>query len=155
MALSESAFGEAIKRLSTTAWPVLAEISHPNMTDTLYLTTEPGGLTSNSQAYTFFPFEVILPGDTAGIPRARVEFQNVDREIGDTITGLIDPPTITLKVVTSLNYDTIEYEVTNLLLVKIKGDAAVISGDLIAKRYDGEPWPSTRASKALLPGLWR
>jgi len=155
MPLTEAAFGEAIKRLSSTAWPVLAEITHPQMVGTLYLTTETGGLTSNGQAYTFFPFDFILPGDTDSLPRAKVNFQNVDRQIGDTILSLIDPPLITFKVVTSLDYDTVEREAANLMLVSITGDATQISGELVVKRYDGEPWPSTRASKELLPGLWR
>ena len=155
MPLTEAAFGEAISRISSVAWPVLAEITHPELSDTLFLTTEPGGLVSNGVTYTFFPFDVVLPGDGVSLSRARVSFQNVDRVIGDTILGLIDPPTITLKVVTSLDHDTVEFEAANLLLVKITGDATQISGELIVKRFDSEPWPATRADKALLPGAWR
>ena len=155
MPLTEAAFGEAISRISSVAWPVLAEITHPELAGTLYLTTEPDGLTSNGQAFTFFPFDIVLPGDTDTLPRARVSFQNVNRQIGDAILGLIDPPTITIKVVTSLDFDTVEFEAANLLLVSITGDATQISGELIVRRFDSEPWPSTRADKALLPGTWR
>lgn len=155
MPLGEAAFGEALSRMSTTAWPVLAEISHPGLSETLYLTTNPDGLTSNGQVYTFFPFNVVLPGDTDTLPRAKVTFQNVDRTIGETILDLIDPPLITFKVVTSLDFDTVEFEAANLLLVKITGDALQISGELIVRRFDSEPWPRTRADKALLPALWR
>lgn len=155
MPLSDAGFAEAIKRMSSAAYPVLAVVEHPILTAPLYLTTEPGGLTSNGQAYEYFPFDVVLPGDGEQISRASVSFQNVSREIGDALLGLTDPAEITLRVVTSLNHDQIEAEAPNLILVNITGDAVSIQADLIVRAYQAEPWPSTTASQELFPGLWR
>jgi len=155
MSLTEAAFGEAIKRVSDTAWPVLVVITHPKINGPLYLTTEPGGITSNGIDYTYFPFDAVMPGDGGGMPRARVRFQNVDRTIGDAILRINDPADISFYIVTSLDHDTVEREFLNFRLVSIEGNAAEISGELIVRNFDVEPWPSTVATQALLPGLWR
>ena len=155
MPLSDDAFGESIKRMSSAAWPLLAVVAHPGLSAPLYLTTEPGGLTSSGQAYEYFPFDVILPGDGDQVPRAQVRFQNVSRQIGDALLALSDPAEITFRVITSLDYDRVEAEFPNLILVNITGDAVNIEADLIVRAYAAEPWPSTTASQELFPGLWR
>ena len=153
--ISDEAFAEAIKRNSPAAFPYLALIEHPKLREPLRLTNEPGGITSNGETYTYFPFTPTLTAQNDRMPRARIIFQNADRTISEAILSITDPAEITLSVVTSADHDKIEREVKNLLLVNINGDAATISGDLMIRNYEVEPYPGLAAAQTRLPGLWR
>lgn len=155
MTISNEAYREAIKRANPTAFPWLAVIEHRLLAGPLRLTTEVGGMTSQGEAYTFFPFVPVFPADTDAMPKARIEFANVDRTIGDAIMSLIDPAEITLKIVTALDFDKVEKEAKNLLLVNVEANAVSIRGELIFRNYDVEPYPGVTASEERLPALWR
>lgn len=113
-----------------------------------------------------FPFQLVLPGDGESSPQGSLAIQNVDREIGETIKALRDAPTVEIQIYSAVDFDlTVDpavplgtparaYHAQYLFLREITVDAMSVQGQLMSWDYIQEPWPSRRATSALLPGLY-
>ena len=109
MTLSDTAARELAAQDCATAWLVLLEISHPQLSTPLRLTSDGVATISNGASYEPFPFEVTLPDDAEGrAPRAQIRIDNTSQEIIAALRGLVDPLAVTLQIVRAGDPDVIE-----------------------------------------------
>lgn len=153
------AFRSAIEQQYSTAIPlVLVKITHERLNEPIYVANNTEDVVSNGITYTGFPFELTLPSEEedAGQSLGRISIQNVDRAISNAIFSLTGPLTISLYIVLDDDPDDVEFELLDLVLRNVSGDAMTVSGD-IGLRYDlsAVPYPGLRATQARCPGLWR
>lgn len=153
------AFRSAVEaQQSTAAVLVLIKLTHERMNTPIYVANNTEDVISRGLTYVGFPFEMTLPGEEeeSGQAVGRLSIQNVDRAISNEVLSLDGPLTLSLYVVLEDDPSDIEFELLDLVLRNVSGDAMTISGD-IGLRYDLStvPYPGIRATQARTPGLWR
>ena len=78
----------------------LLKISHSSLTTPLYYAGDYKDVTYNSQVYTAFPFEIVLPDDTdETVPQVKLVIDNVGQDLVNLIRSAGDPPSIQLHFV--------------------------------------------------------
>jgi hypothetical protein len=154
---------------------VFITIEHEDIDEPIRVVSDTG--TENGEPVTFewdgdsyiaMPFEIELLSDNEGPPRGRITIQDVDRDAGEAIRGLLTPAEITITVIPTSEFDLTVNPRTEvdtavpaygpaggITIRNIQGDALQITGDLVSIDDTREPWPSLRATQALLPGLYR
>lgn len=111
---------------------MLLEIAHPSLSATVRLVNDTRDLSAAGHTWIGLPFAVTLPNDTAKeVPRARLQMDNVGRELTGELEGL--PPgaalTATLRLVHRSTPDTIEYEFVSPLS-GVRVDQATVSATM-------------------------
>lgn len=117
------------------------------------------------------PFALELLTDDERPPRGRITMADPERRIGLYLLPLVDSPRIKIELVALSDYvegvydsnnarspsgtPTVQYTADHLFLRNVSGDALVIEAEIASYDMVGEPWPSTRATQDLLPGLFR
>lgn len=147
---------------------MFATIDHTVLIDPVRVVNDIKDYVLGTNTYTGCPFNISLVSDGERAPRAVVTIQNVDRRIGEIVTSITTPPSFKLQVFSSLDFDltvdprvestppaTVEYEADFLFLREIRVTSANIQGELTTNVFTSEPWPSVRATKDRLPGLFR
>lgn len=113
------------------------------------------GVVSNGQEYVHFPFEPILPGESADqFPTARLKIDNVSREILLAVRRMSGPADITFSVCLASNPDLIEISVSGLRLRNVTADAMTVEGELTPEQFEYEAFPVGRFTPAHFPGLF-
>jgi hypothetical protein len=133
---------------------VLCSITHASI-EPVYLVSDVVDVTSNGINYIGFPFELVLPQEDDQIPKGRLRIQNVDKRIGHAIHTLRTPPFLNFRVVLKSDPDEVLVEYKFLRLTNISADAVAVEGDIGVTDFSSIPWPRTRATKRVLPGLFR
>lgn len=154
------------RQLSSTYWSgstlsvsdedflVLLRITHGSI-EPIYLVSDVVDVTSNSQVYTGFPFELTLPQEDDDIPRGKLRIQNVDRRIGNALHTLRSPPWLRFQIVLRSAPNDVQLMYEFLRLTNVTVDAISVEGDIGLTDFASIPWPRTRAVKRLLPGLFK
>jgi hypothetical protein len=150
-----STFWEALSFSATDEdFVVLATISHPNLGEPIRVCSDTVDLVSNGNTFIGFPFEFTLPSDNDGPPKGKLRIQNVDRRIGEVVLTLDTAVDLQLDVVLRSEPDTLQVSYKTLKMRNITGDALAIEGEISVRDYTALPWPKTRSTKGLLPGLF-
>lgn len=124
------------------AFLILLSIIHPDIV-TLNITSDGVETISNGVTHIPFPFKITLPrSDPQQQPRARIEIDNVDRQIVIAIRLLKTEPEIQIKVVRSSDPDAVEVEFTGFKLRNTFYDSLVVTGDLTVEDFLTEPYPA-------------
>lgn len=142
----------------------LLTITHPNLTDTIRLSSDPTvllpvsgvrGTISRGEEYQFLPFTVTLPSqDDTGIARANISIDNIDRRMVEAVRRANSALTVTLEVVLASSPDVLEVTAPDFRLEKVTYDALTISGDLSLEYYDLEPYSKLRFTPNSFPGMF-
>lgn len=115
------------------------------------------------------PFEVSLLTDDDSPPKATLNIQNIDRKIGEELDAVKTAARMRLQLLCSHDFDLsqrprvplasfepeIIYDANALWLVNVKVDDMAITGDIQGWDYLQRAWPGRRATKDVLPGLFR
>lgn len=138
----------------------LLTINHPTFTEPFrFVSGDPNEfetLTSNGNVFQTFPFELRILSDTEGSPQANLRISNVDDRIGTTIKDLPEEALqITIQIVLRETPDVIEYEATNLELVDIEVNVAVITGSIVIRGLATESCPGRVLTNRISPGFFR
>uniref|UniRef100_UPI003BA98BB0 DUF1833 family protein n=1 Tax=Stappia sp. TaxID=1870903 RepID=UPI003BA98BB0 len=133
---------------------VLLEIDHPQLTEPVRLVSNTEDVVSNGDTYVGFPFEISLFNEDDQTPRAQIRVQNVDRRIGEVVRSLRSVASVAVSVVLASDPDTIELDWIQAELRDVEGDAISVSATIAGQDYTTEPWPVTRATSDILPGLF-
>ena len=113
------------------------------------------GLESNGETFIFLPFDIWLPrDDKSGTVSARLEIENVDREIVRHARSVKKPVNMKIQCVLSSDIDFIELEYDFFQLSNVKYDALKVSGDITLDYWGLEPFPSGRFTPSGFPGLF-
>lgn len=134
-------------------WLVLLTITHPDIT-TLRFVNNTDNIVSNSQTFTAFPFEVILPSqDADNIPRASLRIDNIDRSIVAALRSLTSPPIVQFDVILASSPNTIEATFPGMKLMNATYTAATIEGELGPELLYTEPCTLTM-TPSRFPGMF-
>jgi len=133
---------------------VLLEITHDDLVDPIYLVNNKTNITSNSNEYIGYPFDIILPDSKDDTPpTAKISIDNVSRELGQTIRSMTSPPSVTIKIIRQETPDVIEAEFSGMKIRTIPYDALTIEGHLEFEDLTREPFPSLTFSPSNYPGV--
>lgn len=113
------------------------------------------GVTSNGQQYIFLPFTITLPqDDKTGAVSAKLEIDNVSRELVGYARSTRDPINVGIQVVLSNALNTPELEFNDFKLTNVKYNGFTVSGNLSVDYLGLEPFPRGRFTPSGFPGLF-
>lgn len=134
---------------------ILLTIDHDDLSAPIRVVNNNVNIESRSNTYIAFPFTIILPSDNPeSPPTARLEIDNVSREIGETIRSISSAPTVLIEVVRTDDFDTLEMSFPQLKLRNVRFDASKVVGDVLSEDIQLEPYPSTTFNPSNSPGLF-
>lgn len=114
------------------------------------------GTISNGENYAYCPMRITLPDDSEeSISEARIEIDNIDREILASIRSISSAPTVSMQVVLASQPDTVEARYDNFALADVQADAFVVSGRLTLGNFLGEPYPGGSVLPSNFPGAFK
>lgn len=113
------------------------------------------GVTSNGERYIFLPFDITLPqDDKTGAVTAKLEIDNVNREIVEAARSTNNPINVGVQVVLSNALNTAELEFNDFKLTNVKYNGFTVSGNLSVDYLGLEPFPKGRFTPSGFPGLF-
>lgn len=134
---------------------VLVTISHADLAETLYVTSDSVNTVSRGTTFVPYPFDLKLTVDSPNEPpKASISISNVDKRIVESIRSITSPPTILIEIIRSVALDTVEVTYPNFELTQADYDAMVVSGDLEMENFFNEPYPSATYVRSLFPGVF-
>ncbi len=150
-ALTSSAFDDE----TVDVWLVLLRLDHDDLAQPILVVNNNEDITSGSDTYTAFPFDIQLPDDVEDSPpRARLQIDNVSREIAQSIRLLTGPMSVLIEVVLASDPDVIERSWPDFILTDVKWDALKVSGDLSLENFVNEPYPAGSFTPGAFPGIF-
>jgi hypothetical protein len=128
--------------------PVLAllEISHPELAETIRVVDNGEDITSNGNVFQAFPFELQLPGDLEGEPKAQIEIANVTRLIGDALDAITTPANVRISLILASDPDTLQLDWINFELRDASWNALVVQASIIIRQFGREPAVKVRVA---------
>lgn len=133
---------------------ILLEIDHDDFTTPIRVVNNYDDVTSNSDVYTAYPFEIVLPKENAQISKATLSIDNVSQTIIEEIRNLTTAPSVTLTIVLASDPDTIEVGPFYFSLTSVIYDAMVIRGELNYENILQQVYPKEDFNPFNHPGLF-
>lgn len=147
------------------------EITHESLPEPIRVCSDVVDYVYEGNTFIGFPFEFEILNDTDNLPQGKINIQNVDRRIGESILPLRSSVQVRLilmmdddwgaaavvsgrKVRSPTGTPSVILEVSGLLLRDVVGDDLLISATLADWDYTSEPWPRSRATKDTTPALF-
>lgn len=146
--------GAAYAQETGEAAPVLITIDHADLAAPIQVTSDAVDTLSRGDTYIAFPFRVTLPDDTEEGARARLEIDNVDRQIVQAVRAVSSPPSVRVEVVLASTPDLVEAGPFDFQLEEARYDALVVSGELAFEPVLDLAVPGDVMSPGLFPGLF-
>jgi len=135
----------------------LLTIHHP-MIETFRLVRNPVAITSRGDVYSPSYFDINVVNDNDQLPRATISIPglgDVGRKINFELAKLVDPPEISIEVISSAHLDEPIYRAARLELRAIHIDELTISGELGRTDYGTETCGTIRVVPSKFPALFR
>jgi hypothetical protein len=141
-------------------------ISHLGLSEPIRVVSDASDYMLNGVRFVGLPFGFRLLNDSDEIPRAQLTVQNVDRQLGEAVLSMSGRPEVSIELRSSADFDLSVhprvplgsavpiYAFRRLTLRDVTVSATELSGTVMLHDYTTEPWPSTRAIEARLPGLF-
>lgn len=161
------ALRELIRQESPEAYPCFLTITHEQLNEPIRVVSNPKNINYDGYLFQGFMFSFTLLSDTEGPPRCRVEIQNVDRRIGDTIKRIIGPPKLAMTVIPLSDFDTTViphspissplpiWDAKHLFMIDITVTPTNVTGQIVSRAYTREQWPGLLATQPRTPGAFR
>lgn len=148
---------------------VFLTISHPTLGEPIRVVWDTEDFVYGGATFTGYPFDIELLTDEEKPPTAKLQIQNVDPRIGDTIRTLTTPPRLKIELLSSADFNltvnprmeilspapNVVYSADQLFLVNVSVDVMMVSGDIVGWDYIQRVWPGKRATQGYFPGLFR
>lgn len=124
--------------------------------DPIRATDWPDGLTSNGQAFPYYPFDLAWIGASREAPfgDARLTIDNVDERIEAACDAAYDPPELDLMLVRVEAPDVVEKAVLGARIPSIEADASRVQAVVRARDFGQEPACAFNYTPATVPGLF-
>lgn len=152
--ISARAIESAFAQETDEVWLTLLTIEHKSLPEPLRFVNNWESITSRGELYIAFPFEIELPEqDPESSGEARIRFDNIDRQIVQTVRSISDPPEITLEIILASQPSTIEASFSGLTLRNVEYDVNTVSGILRFEEIMAEP-VSVQMTPQRFPGLF-
>lgn len=149
---------------------IFAVVSHPDLIEPIRAANDVVDYILGGLRYTGVPFEMEALTDGERPPSGRLRIHNVDRRLGEVVLALKSPPRLRIDIYAGSDWgpkDTGQnarlpigtpvpwYSAPGLRLRNVTVDAMAVSGEVVSYDPTSEPWPSVRATRDRLPGLFR
>lgn len=142
----------------------LLTITHPELYDPIYLTTDPTerlsdaplvyGTISRGVEYLYAGVDVTLPDDQdKSPPTSKLIIANVTRELIPLARSVSTPPSVKIEAVLASAPDDVEMTWPAMDMSNLTYDSASLQFDLTMDALVSEPYPSGTFSPAYFPGL--
>lgn len=150
------AFADAWLRAerSSDAAVLLATITHSSW-ETLRLAKNTDDVVSRGLTFTKTFFNTDLVTDNDQVPRVVFSIPNIDPEIGRRISRVIDPPEVTLEVISLAYPDEPIERVARLQLRNVTINPIEVSGELWGYDYSSEPVGTIAVTPTNFPAMFR
>lgn len=133
----------------------LLTISHPDLAEPIRVCHNNENLVSRGNTYIAYDWRLTLPlDDPDTIPRAKIQIDNVDRVIVDTIRSISTAPTVTVELVKGSDPDTVEFVLSDFTLQDVEYDVLFVTGQLTVEEFLSEPFPGDTFTPSRFPGLF-
>lgn len=156
--LSSAAITAINAQETDVAFLVRLTIDHNDLLSPLRVVNDSVDLITNSSpplTFVAFPFLIQLPADSESLaPEATLTIDNVDQQIVVAIRSISSAPSLLIEIVRSADPDTVEVSYPGMELRNVKYDAQQVTGKIVMKRFDAEPYPSGRMTPTTFPGLF-
>lgn len=113
------------------------------------------GVTSKGYQFLFLPFNIQLPqDDKTGAVTAKLEIDNVNREIVQAARETKEAIKVSIQVICSNALDDVELEYNDFKLTNVRYNGFTVSGNLSVDYLGLEPFPKGRFTPSGFPGLF-
>ena len=140
---------------TTEVYIVLLTIDHDDLATPIRVTSDGVNTTSRGNLYFAYPFDITLPEDDGVTPpAARLIIDNISREIGQVIRSISEPPSVTIEIILSSDFDTVEASYPFFELTDVNYNALTVTGELTIQNLSVEPYPAESFTPSSHPGLF-
>lgn len=154
MALSTNAQEQIRSREKAQAVLLLLTISPPAHS-VVRLVDNLEDITSNGNVFKAFPFKIDLSADDGQtLQTVRLLIDNVSLEMVDWMRGVTDPIPVTIQTIFSGTPDTIEQQISDLVIREVKYNATTITATLFADDDLNQIVPSDTYNSNNFAGLF-
>lgn len=154
--VSLAAMQGALAQETDEVYLTLLEVDHTTFPSPLRFVDNSADVTSNSNVYTAFPFQVVMPDNVEGKePIAKVVISNVTRELIDELRSITDSPTMTISIILESSPDTIEWGPLEFQTANVTYDAENITFTLGYNTFMTEPFPYIVFDSINFPGMFQ
>ena len=123
--------------------------------ETLRVVNNMEDVVSRGNTFTAYPFNISLPVEDGAKELAlTLTIDNVDQMLVEAIRGFLEPPMMTLDLVLSSDFDTVEKKIDFLRLANVEYDALQIRGSLKPINVLGNSFPASNYDPAQFPSLF-
>ncbi len=135
-------------------WLVLLTISHSDLSDDIRVVNNTEDVTSRSNLYVKFAFDLSLPIDSnERTPAAELRIDNVSSEIAQAVRSISTAPSVKIEIIRAAEPDSVELAMDGFFLRDVRWDVSTVSGTLVLDDIDTEPYPAGIFSPASFPGV--
>lgn len=151
LAAKESIFAEE----TDVVWLVLLTIEHADLDAPIRVVRNTEDVISRTNTFLAFPFDISMPQEREDSPpEVQLIIGNVDRRITEAVRTISSPAQVTMEVVHSGDFDTVEAGPFVFELKEARFDALVVTGKLAFEPVLDESYPKTRFTPGRFPGLF-
>ena len=123
--------------------------------ETLRLVNNMEDIVSRNDKFTAYPFNISLPVEDGSKQLSlALNIDNVDQVLIEAIRGFLEPPVMTLELVLSSDFDTVEKRIDFLRLSNVEYDQLQITGQLKPNNVLGNAFPATSYDPSQFPALF-
>lgn len=141
-------------------------ITHGAFVKPIRVVNDPVAFVRGGNLYHASAFNHRLITDRDGTPRSQLVVQNIDRQIGAALQATSEGAILALEVLSSADFDLSQDPRTEIgtatsyadfrqfEIVSVAVDVVQVEATIECRDFSQEPWPKTRATEAILPGLF-
>ena len=135
---------------------ILLEIDHPDLGTPVRMALNTQAVTHQSQQWEPMYFECSFPEqmpDKVGGVKLRVD--GIDRSLIEKVRAFTTPPTVKLKVVSTLDLDDVQMETAEMYWKIVTYGSHWLEGDVEAPEVYNRNFPGDAFTPSIAPGLFR
>ena len=152
--VSDAAVEQATAQHADDPFLVLLTLSHDTLAEPIRIVRNRKAITSRSNTYLAYPFEIELPTDGEESPSARITVANVSRSIGYALEALVEPPECLIEIVLASTPDTVERAWDEFSFTQATWDAFRMTATIQQLAFWDEPWPKKFIRPNNFPGMF-
>jgi hypothetical protein len=134
---------------------ILVTVTHPDITETHYLTDAPSNVVSRGNTYLAIPMQPTLSEDTPDRPpQAKLVIANIDRRLVTILRSTTTPANIQLEVVKISDPEYVEASLEDFTMRDVTYNAITIEGTLSLEDLFSEPFCDYSFTPIIAPGLF-
>ena len=145
---------EAIKQYSSTPFPILLTLSHPQISKTYRLARNHIDIVSRGEVYEATQFNIVMPTDSEEASQCQVRIANISRKITRTIQKLHSSPVTVIEVILASAPDIVQLSFSVFQYSDISWNAFTITGNLTKTKFWDEPYPKESITPYSFPGMF-